>query len=147
MTVNEYLEQNGSTGGYLQIGAETPLPEVVKAMILRRDARVLFVADREERIVGVVTPEMLARHHFGEGVFRNKGGFLPGGQILGHLTAETAEHLMERRFVSCTPEEELDQVGHRVAQNPLSTVVPVVDDRGKLAAALEMLDVMERGCV
>lgn len=142
MTINEYLAGSKATENYLVVGEETSLEQVMEAAAGKRHARLVLVTDREGRVIGVATPEMLARHHLGEGVFRKKGGFLPGGAILGHLSARSVGDIMERQFVFCLGEDTLEQVGHRVARNHLSTMIPVLDEKGGLAGVVDMVDVL-----
>ena len=143
MTVREFLSKVRQTEEYLVVREEDPIETLLAALLARKGTKAILVEDGRGKVTGIVTQGLVARHYFAMGVYRKQGGFLPGGSILDRLTASRAGDIMERSFVSCTMEENLEEVGHKIARHHGMMMVPVLDETGRLAGVLDMIDVIE----
>lgn len=141
MTVGELLAQIKTSSSSVVVREDDALDDVIEKMIEARDDRTVYVVDRDDRFLGVLSLGDLVRHHLADGVYDQKT-MNPATHILKFLTQETAGDLMRRQCVVCRPNEKVEAVVRRMARPVLIKVIPVLDEEGHVIGSLDLLDVI-----
>lgn len=120
------------------ISHEANIHEVVRAMCAYQHSRVLYVVDKEDHLVGVISLETLIRHVFSHSHERHEHP----RHLLGIITTESARDLMSRKPVHAREDEEVEAILERMI-GKRAPEIAIVGEEGKVVADLTMLDLLK----
>jgi len=143
MIVEELIDAIEIPFRYVVVTESTPIREIIEDMIAGRDDRVVYVVDGNNRLEGIISLGDLVRHYRADRIPR-RGSWFPSAGMLRYLTAETAGDIMKKKFVSCRSGDDVEDVLSRmVSRDIMIKVIPVLDEEGRIVAALDILDILK----
>ena len=119
------------------IHEDSQIDNVIRMMAKHIHTRLVYVVDAEKRLQGTITVGSLLRHifpHHYEGVIHAHG-------ILGFITAETAQHIMERKCIFASPNDPVEMVLKRMASTGVKEMA-VLDDNDRIIADITAIDLL-----
>ena len=143
MNVSELLSSIEIPFRFVVVKESTPIRQIIDEMVFSRDDRVVYVADNENCLEGIISLGDLVRHYLSEKIPK-RGSWFPSIGILHYLTAETAGDIMKKKFVSCGGQDDIEDVLARmISRETMIKVIPVLDENGQIIAALDILDIIK----
>jgi len=112
--------------------------KVVGVMVRSPHTRQAYVVDSENRLIGTVSLRSVLRHlfpHYYEGKIHGHG-------ILGRITSERAEDLMDRKFPHAALDNTVVQVLKQMAETGAKEMA-VLDDGGRILAEVTAVDLLK----
>lgn len=135
MQISEWLQHH--PGLPLITHPDSSLEQVTEAFLTSPTERDLYVISAEGQIIGHIQYRYLAKALLSE--------HLPvqsSHQIMERLSSNTAEDLMEHEFVTAHPEEELDNVLHRMLEYKVEDM-PVTNGDQQIIGKINLTDVLQ----
>ena len=114
------------------------IEEVIKVIAQFPHTRLVYVVDDERKLVGSITVGSILRHifpHHYEAKIHAHG-------MLRRITAETAEHIMDKKDVHTAPNERVVDVLTRMAETGLKEMA-VLDETGRIVADITVADLLK----
>ncbi len=122
--------------GIVVAGEDLSINEVADLFLAHPKLRDLYVVSAQGDILGHIRHRRLAQLLLSEHM-----PFQTSHQIMERVFGGTASELMERDYVTAHPEEELDNILHRMLEYRVDDM-PVVDDANKIIGTINLTDVM-----
>jgi len=119
------------------IDLNSHIDDVIRIMADFIHSRLVYVVDEEKRLKGTISVDTLLRHIYPH---HYEGKIHPHG-ILERITAETACHIMDKRSITTTPEETVDNVLKRMASSGAKEM-PVLDKEGCIIGYMTAIDLI-----
>ncbi|MEN8258748.1 MAG: CBS domain-containing protein [Thermodesulfobacteriota bacterium] len=119
------------------IDYESHIDEVIGIMAHFPHTRLVYAVDADKRLRGTISVGSLLRHiypHHYEGTIHAHG-------ILGQITAETAQHLMDKKSIAAYPDEAVDEVLERMACARVKEMA-VLDNEGRIMGDITAVDLL-----
>ncbi len=113
------------------------IDDVIQIMTDFIHSRLVYVVDEEKRLKGTISVDTLLRHIYPH---HYEGKIHPHG-ILRRITAETARHIMEKRIITTTQDETVDNVLRRMASSGVKEI-SVLDKEGCIIGDITAIDLM-----
>jgi CBS domain-containing protein len=114
--------------------------EIVAAFGRAEHARLVYVVDGQQQLVGVISLGNLTRHL----LFHLSGAEMDNLHLLNMALAETAEDYIDRQLITANLSESIELVLKRMLKAAVKEV-PVLDGQGRLVADLTLVDILN-GC-
>ncbi len=123
---------------------ETPFAEVVRTFAGRTDLRGIFVVDRHQRLVGVITRQDLL-HWAAEKLHVQDPERHAWRDLYRVMTAATAKQACRAKSDQCAvrPDTPLERVLILMFQNELIDI-PVVDDDGRIVGDIRLTEILRK---
>lgn len=137
MKISEVLKRIGSRK-IPTIQEESHIDNVIQVMADFIHTRIVYVVNRENKLVGTISVGSLLRHIYPH-LYEEK--IHPHG-ILNHITAETASNLMTKSCVSTTPDETVNKVFKRMVRSGVKEMA-VLDKDGRIIGDITAIDLMQ----
>jgi CBS domain-containing protein len=141
ITVREFLQRYENPFRTVIVHEGDTIGEILAKMIERNEERIVFVADEQNRLKGIITAGTLARHVMHEEISPNRG-FLPASSIIHYLTAEHARDIMDKDVVYCKEEEPLEEAFAKMFGKKIDKTIPVVDDEMHIVDSLNIISII-----
>lgn len=119
------------------VSGQSEINEVIQVIVRFPRTRLVYVVDDLRRLRGTITVGSLLRHIF---PYHYKGKIHPRG-ILRNITAEKAEHIMDKENIYALPEETVDTVLKRMAASGVKEMA-VVDPDGIILTDITAVDLL-----
>ncbi|MDZ7642477.1 MAG: CBS domain-containing protein [Desulfurivibrio sp.] len=120
-----------------QVLASSSFQEVIAAMTRHPHTRLIYVVDKDRKLLGTITLGSLLRHLFPH----HYEGKLHGHGILNLITADSARHLMESREILARPQDSVEQVLARMAKTGVKEMA-VLDDEERIVDDITAIDLL-----
>jgi CBS-domain-containing membrane protein len=130
MKVKDWLARHPAT--ILLVPAGNSLVEALDRMLERPEARDAYVIDERKRVIGHLGRRRLVHH-----LFAAQRPVHTRRQLMDRIAAGTAHESMSRHFATARPDEDLDEVFHRMLEHDVEDL-PVIDDDGMLRGAVNL---------
>jgi CBS domain-containing protein len=130
MKVKEWLARNPATA--LVVPAGCSLVEALDRMLDTPEARDVYVVDERNRVIG-----HLGRHRLAHYLFAAQRPVHTRRQLMDRIAAGTALESMSRHFAAARPDEDLDDVLHRMLEHAVEDL-PVIGEDGTLVGAVNL---------
>jgi CBS domain-containing protein len=141
ITVKEFLQRYENPFRTVIVRESDTIAEILAKMIEQNEERVVYVADEENRLKGIITAGTLARHVMHEEISPSKG-FLPASSIIHYLTAEHARDIMVKDVVYCKADEPLEEAFAKMFGKKIDKTIPVVDDEMRIVDSLNIISII-----
>ena len=134
MKVSKWIRQ--CPGQVVTVSPDWRLEEIVDRLLQQSGLRDVYVVADDGRVLGHLSHRRLARLLLAEHrpVHSRR-------QIMERVAGGAAHELMESHFPSAHPDEELEDVLHRLLENDMEDMA-VVDDLGVLVGAVNLTAVL-----
>jgi len=116
---------------------DSTIEDVIEKIVRFPHARLVYVTDRDERLMGTITVGSLLRHLFPY----HYEGRIHGRGILRYITAQKAKDLMDTHDIHATSDEEVDEVLERMAKSGVKEMA-IVDEKGRILADITAVDLL-----
>ena len=134
MKVSEWLEKHPQHP--ITVRPESRIREVADYYLSHPAERDLYIVTSEGRILGHIRHRRLAL-----ALLKEHLPVQSSHQIMERLSCNTAKDLMEHEFVTAHPEEELDNVIHRMMEY-LVEDMPVIDDEELIIGKINLTEIL-----
>jgi CBS domain-containing protein len=136
MKISEVLECIGPRE-IPSIHLDSHIDEVIRIMANFIHTRLVYVVDKDKRLEGTISVGSLLRHIYPH---HYEGKIHPHG-ILGRITAETARHIMDKRSITATLDETVDDVLRRMTSSGVKEIA-VLDKNGRILGDITAIDLL-----
>ena len=119
------------------IDQKANIEEIVNAMIRFEHSRLLYVVDNNEKLTGIISWELLARHVFSS----SHAPQIHPRFIMSMITAETAKDIMQKNPVFTTENELVETLLKKIIQRKVQEI-PVLDGEKRVIANLTIVDIL-----
>jgi len=134
MKVSEWLStQDGITA---VAAADLSIKQVAATFLAHPALRDLYIVSEQGEILGHIRHHRLAQVLLSEHL-----PVQPRHQIMERLFGSTAREIMEGDFVTAHPDEELDNVIHRMLEYRVDDL-PVIDNANRIIGNINLTDIM-----
>lgn len=137
--VEDVLALSGRRKKPATVAQDATLSEAAAALMKNRETRKVYVVDKDGKLVGTITLETLLRHT-GYRLGVRKTGMTSFIRMLAEASDEKVTDAMARP-VKVLENEMILNVTRLMVENHLNDL-PVVDDKGRLVAELNGLDIL-----
>ncbi|GAB6097702.1 hypothetical protein JCM14469_39560 [Desulfatiferula olefinivorans] len=137
MKVREIVDSNKQRKLPLVLASDT-IREVMEKMLAHPHTRLMYVIDDQGRCSGVISLGALIRHLF-------PGSFEPSlhsRHLIPMITAETAEHIMNRGLIYASLDDEVGIVIKEMVRAAIKEI-PILDNEKRFIADITMLDLLK----
>lgn len=120
------------------VGPDAGVSEIIAAFDRARHARLIYVVDTKQHILGVISLGNVAKHllfHLNETAIDNL-------HLVNMALAERAEDYIDRPTIYARPADNIDQILKKMLKAGIKEV-PVIDSTGKLVADLTLVDIFK----
>lgn len=143
ITVREFLDSLSHRPELPVVTAESPLKDVVRAMVKGHRRRIVYVVDRSATLLGAISLDVLKDVIFYHYITDRVSDALVVSEHMAKLFAsEKAEDVMATELIVCHEDENLHAVVSRMIENNIKDL-PVLDREGRVIADLDILDLLE----
>jgi CBS domain-containing protein len=143
LTVRDFLDSLPHRVELPVVKTESPLREVLQAMVKRHRGRIVYVVDLDGKIKGSISldnlKDVIFRHYLKS---RVSDPLVITEHIVELFTSEKAEDVMDAGLSFCYEHERLHDVVTRMIERNVKDM-PVVDQEGRIIADLDILDLLE----
>ena len=143
LTVRDFLDSLPHRVELPVVKTESPLREVLQAMVKRHRGRIVYVVDPDGKVKGSISldnlKDVIFRHYMKS---RVSDAFMITEHIMELFASEKAEDLMAAGLGVCHEHECLHDVITRMIERNVKDM-PVLDKEGRIIADLDILDLLE----
>ncbi len=119
------------------VSPKAGVKEIIAAFAKARHARLVYVADKEKRLSGMISLGNLVKHLF----FHLHSAEIDNLHLMSMAISETAADFIDRPVIVAHLSESIEQVLERMLTAGIKAI-PVVDDRGRLVGDLTLVDIL-----
>ena len=116
---------------------QSDISEVIATIVRFPHTRLVYVEDEDKKLRSTITVGSLLRHLFPY----HYGGKIHARGILRNITAEKAEHIMDRENVFASPDETVDAALKRMASTGVKEMA-IVDKDGTILSDITAVDLL-----
>lgn len=143
LTVKDFLDSLPNRVELPVVKTESSLREVLRTMVKRHRGRIVYVADFDGKVKGLISLDNLKDvifHHYLKS--RVSDPLVITEHIMELFASEKAEDFMDTGLSFCHEHECLHDVVTRMIERNVKDM-PVVDQEGRIIADLDILDLLE----
>lgn len=142
MKAGEFLNKQKHLVLPLIVNEEELIDDVLQKLLRFRTYQIVYVQDREKKLVGYIPSSTLIKHYASEHVVASDG-HTSAGQILHYVTSMHARDIMKKQILYCHEEEELSDIFLRMMREKHPYVIAVLNDKEEHVGFLDLLDMTE----
>jgi len=142
MKAGEFLTKQKHLVLPLIVYEDELIDDVLQKLLKFRTYQLVYVQDKEEKLVGYIPSSTLIKHYASEHVVASEGHTF-AGQILHYVTSMHARDIMKKRILYCYEEEELSDIFLQMMKEKHPYVIAVLNDKEEHVGFLDLLDMTE----
>lgn len=119
------------------VSEESTIRELIDVMVRYKHTRLLYVVDKDRKLLGTIALGLLVRHVFCQ---RHEPNVHPR-HIMSMITTEMAKDIMQKKPISAAEDEDVDVVLKRMIQKNVKEIA-VLDDQERVVADITMIDLL-----
>lgn len=143
LTVRDFLDSSSHTMELPAVRPESPLKEVVHAMVKGHRRRIVYVVDAKGTLKGAITlddlKDVIFRYYMSAKI---REALIVTEHITELFASEKAEDLMDADLAVCHEHEKLHDVIVRMNERNINDI-PVLNPEGRVIADLDILDLLK----
>lgn len=116
---------------------ESTIGQLIDAMVRYQHSRLLYVVDKDRRLLGTIALGPLVRHVFRQ---RHEPKIHPR-HIMSMITTEMAKDIMQKHPISATEDEHVEVVLRRMIERNVKEIA-VLDKEKRVIADVTMIDLL-----
>ena len=135
-TVAEILDTVGKRQ-LATVFPEAGFPEIIDAFARAEHARLVYVVEHDQQLIGVISLGHMAKHL----LFHHCDKAVDNLHLISMATSETATDFIDRPVITAHLSETIEPVLERMLSANIKEI-PVLDDQGRLIGDLTLVDIL-----
>jgi len=119
------------------VSSKAGFPEIINAFSRAEHARLVYVMEENQHLIGVISLGNLAKHL----LFHHNFKAIDNLHLISMATSETAADFIDRPVITAHLSEIIEPVLERMLTANIKEI-PVVDDQGRLIGDLTLVDIL-----
>ena len=119
------------------VSPEAELHEIIDAFAGAEHARLVYVVEHDQQLIGVISLGHLAKHL----LFHHSDKAVDNLHLISMATSETATDFIDRPVITAHLSETIEPVLERMLSANIKEI-PILDDYGRLIGDLTLVDIL-----